>query len=80
MIDIPHVKLKTILPIERVSSTYLRESGYSWSHLVAPRLLRCIERQVVNKERSRTNQTHVSAYHIPELRQLIETGSSEGSS
>src|SRR6266852_9889349 len=40
-------------------------------------LLRVVEGQISNRERTRTNETHLAGKNVHELRQLIEAGSSE---
>ena len=65
--------LELLLPREGVAAVDLRPAGDAGKHLVASRLTRRVPIQILDEQRPRADQTHVTAHHVPELRQLIET-------
>ena len=65
--------LELLLPREGVADVDLRPAGDAGKHLVAARLTRRVPIQIVDEQRPRADQTHVTAHHVPELRQLIKT-------
>jgi len=47
-----------------------RDPGF---HVEAPELLKFVVVDLVDRMRPRSNQAHLSAQHVPELREFVET-------
>src|SRR2546427_506198 len=72
MIHIPHVEPQTFLPGLRVAAVDLRPAGNARAHLMPADLLGGIEREVLDEQGPRADETHVPAKDVPELRQFVE--------
>lgn len=72
VVNIPHVEFEFLGPRQRVAPMALRPAADAWTNLVTTRLLRAVERQILNQQRSRAYQAHVALEHVPQLRQLVE--------
>lgn len=77
MFNIPEVEFELALPDESVAAIDLCPTGNAGAHLMAARLLRRIARQVGGRQGAGADQTHLAPQHIPEFRQLVQTGGSE---
>lgn len=73
MFDVPQVEGEPPLPTERIPSMHLGPSGDSRRHIVAAQLDGRISFHILSHQRPGTNQAHVSAQHVQQLRQFIET-------
>ena len=77
VVDVPDVERELFLPREPVPSAHLGQAGQAGRDLVAARLLGGVALEVLRQQRARTDQRHVAAQHVPELRQLVEAGGAE---
>ena len=72
VVDIPDVEGELLLPGEGVSAVDLAPAGDARGDLVTPRLLWRVPVEIADEERSRPDEAHVAAEHVPELGQFIE--------
>src|SRR5665213_1807318 len=72
-IHILHVEPELLFPRQGIAPLHLREAGDSRPHLVTPPLEWRVAGQILRQQRPRSDQAHVPFYHVPELRQFIET-------
>ena len=49
-------------------------AGDAGAHVVAPRLLGAVERQILGQQGAGAYEGHVAAQHVPQLGQLVEGG------
>ena len=68
MVDVPDVERELLVPRHRVAAVHLRPAGDPRSHLVAARLLRRVQRQVLHEQRTRADQAHVAVQHVDAAR------------
>lgn len=61
-----------LIPLDRISSTHLRQAGQSRANIVAVLLFLRIVRQILLKQRAGTNNGHIAFKNIDQLRQLIQ--------
>ena len=74
MIHIPHIQLELLVPGDGVAAVALGPAGNPRANLVPPRLMRAVEREVLDEKRPRTDERHNPLEHIDELRKLVERG------
>ena len=72
MINVPHIEIKLSIPTDFVAPVYLGPAGNAGFDVVATSLLWRVMLRVFGKQRSRTDQAHVTRKDIPKLRQLIK--------
>src|SRR5207253_4578755 len=72
VVDVPDVEGELLLPGDRVPAAHLREAGDSREHVVTPRLLGRVAREVLHQQGTRPDERHVAPQHGPELRELVE--------
>ena len=76
MIDVPRIKGEAFAPRERIASADLREPRQPWSNLMSSGLKGRVEREVLDKKRSRANEAHVPADDVDQLRKFVEAQAS----
>jgi hypothetical protein len=72
MLDIPYVEIEPLGPTERVPSRNLREAGDARTNVVAPPMIVRIQWKVLHEQRPRSDETHIAAQHVEQLRQLVD--------
>src|SRR5947208_479948 len=72
VVNVPDVEGELLLPGDRVPAAHLREAGDSRGHVVTPRLLGRVAREVFHEQGTRPDERHVAPQHGPELRELVE--------
>ena len=71
MINVIYVGFKSMIPIEIISAVYLCPTCKPWPYVMTSVFLICIPRQILNKQGSWTNYTHVSDEDIEKLRAKV---------
>jgi hypothetical protein len=79
MLDIPDVEIESLGPTEGVSSRDLRQPGDPGANPMATTVMVGIERKVLLDERARSDQTHVTAQHVDQFRELVERSRTQSS-
>ena len=72
VVHVPDVERELLVPGQRVAPVHLAPARDTRPDLVATHLLGRVARQVLGKERARTDEAHVAGDHIEELGELIE--------
>jgi hypothetical protein len=74
VIDIPDIEGQAIVPGQVRAPVDLRPAGDAGQHCVTPPLFHRVARDVSHQQRPRTDEAHLAAKDVDELRQLVETG------
>ena len=77
MVDIPDVKLETLLPAQGIASVHLGPARDARTHLVSARLLGGVQGQVLHQQRARAHQAHLTAQHVPEFGQFVQAAGAQ---
>src|SRR4051794_37343605 len=72
VLHVPDVELDAVGPGKRRASVDLRPAGDPRPNLEAAALARRVSLDLVAQRRARTDDAHLAAQHVPQLRQLVE--------
>lgn len=74
MLRIPDIERKPLIPRETISPVNLRPPCDAGPDRMPEGFALAVIGKIFRQERPRTDQTHLPAQHVEQLRQLIETG------
>src|SRR4051812_49247761 len=72
VLDVPDVELDAVRPRQGGTAVHLRPAGDSREYVEPTPLALVVALDLVPQRRSRSDDAHVAAQDVPELRQLVE--------
>src|SRR5882672_1853890 len=77
VLHIPDVQCKFFIPSKRIPSLYLSPSSDTWKSFMPTCLEFVITREIGSNQWTRPHQAHFAPQNIPQLRQFIDTDSTQ---
>src|SRR5882757_3357095 len=75
VVGIPGIQLPTHVDGHVIAPMHHRPTGYTGTDIQPPEVGRPITLNAFGKLRTRPDETHLAAHHVPQLRYFIQTGS-----